>query len=349
MSERRGGGGGEAPSAEELLTQVDAVADQLYGLPPDEFSPARDEYIRQAREQHNQPLARELAKLRKPTLSAWLLNLLWRDQRPVMEQLFELAGELSQAQAEAAGPALRELTAQRRQLENALLRQAAALAEQAGVRVSDSVVREAQETLTAALAVPEVADELRKGRLVKPASYAGFGAAAPGAGAARQPTPTREPISLAAAQRARAERRTDDNGRGASVREPPAPAQDDESSGREAEQLRAEEEARREREAEEQRRAARRRLDDARAAADLAHAELARTSRVLAAAEQREADLRQQLETLRDQLRRVEAEVQAAEQAAADARSSRERAQAAEAETAQAETQAEEALNALRR
>ena len=77
MAERgRGRGASDDPiNDDDLHAQVDAVADVLYGLPPDEFSPARDQYVRQAREQRNQPLARELAKLRKPTQSAWLGNL----------------------------------------------------------------------------------------------------------------------------------------------------------------------------------------------------------------------------------------------------------------------------------
>jgi hypothetical protein len=85
MSERRARGGETtAAPLEDVQAQVDAVAEQLYGLPPDEFSSARDEYVRQAREQRNQALARELGKLRKPTQSAWLINLLWRNQREVI-------------------------------------------------------------------------------------------------------------------------------------------------------------------------------------------------------------------------------------------------------------------------
>src|ERR1051326_1973726 len=141
MAERRRRAGDSEPDQHDLQAQVDAVADVLYALSPDEFSPTRDEYIRQAREQRNQPLARELGKLRKPTQSAWLINQLWREQREVIEQLFELASELNRAQAEAAGPALRELTQQRRHLENALLQQAIGLARQKGVHVSDATAR----------------------------------------------------------------------------------------------------------------------------------------------------------------------------------------------------------------
>src|SRR5260370_26894591 len=99
----------------------------------------------------------------------------WRDAQGVMEQRFELSQVRGRAQSEASGPALRELTAQRRHIESALMQRAAALAKQAGATVTDSVAREAQETLTAALAQPEVAAEVRSGRLVKPAAYSGFG------------------------------------------------------------------------------------------------------------------------------------------------------------------------------
>jgi hypothetical protein len=321
-----------AADPDDLEAQVDAVADVLYGLTPDEFSGARDQFVKQAREQKNQPLARELGKLRKPTQSAWLVNQLWRDQREVIEQLFQLSSELSAAQAQASGSALRELTAQRRQLENALLQQAIGLARQKGVHVSDSVAREAQETLGAALALPEVADEVRRGHLVKPASYAGFGA--PSTAAPVRSTP-REPIDLAAIQRARAAQRT---------AVPPAgkPAVEQEDA---AERRAAEEAARRAREEEERRRAAERRLQDARAVVSSAEADLVRAERSLATADQRQHDLRQQLDTLREQVRRVEADVQAAESTAADAQEARDRAESALSEARQAVREAEAELH----
>jgi len=326
-----------AADPDELAAQVEAVADVLYGLTPDEFSDARDQFIKQARDQKNQPLARELARLRKPTQSAWLVNQLWRDQREVIEQLFQLSSELSQAQAQASGAALRELTAQRRQLENALLQQAVGLARQKGVHVSDSVAREAQETLGAALALPEVADEVRSGHLVKPATYAGFGTPST---AAPVKTAPREPIDLAAIQRARAARATE---RSAEAAAAPKETEDDAASRRAAEE--AARRAREEREEQERRRAAERRLQEARAVASSAEADLVRAERSLATADQRQHDLRQQLETLREQLRRVEADVQTAEAAAADAQGARDRAESALGEARQAVSEAEAELH----
>ena len=197
-------------TAADVERQVDEIADELYAVRPDAFAAARDEQVRKARAQGNTALAKELARLRRPTISAWLINMLWRDQREVLEQLFELADSLTRAQAEAAGDELRQLMTVRRQLELTLIRRAHTLADEAGVKVTDTVEREAQETLAAALAQPEVADEVRTGRLVKPASYAGFGSLAVGPRAVPA-KPAGEPkqaevVDLQAAQRARERR-----------------------------------------------------------------------------------------------------------------------------------------------
>jgi hypothetical protein len=331
MSERKPRASDPPSDPTDLESQVDAVADVLYGLSPEEFSSARDQFVKQARDQKNAALARELGKLRKPTQSAWLVNQLWREQHEVIEQLFELAGELSRAQAEASGPALRELTQQRRQLENALLQQAIGLARQKGVHVSDSTAREAQETLGAALALPEVADEVRTGRLVKPASYAGFGA--PSSAAPARPPTRREPIDLTAIQRARAAQRE-------------TPVSEPEVETDAAARRAAEQEERRRREEEERRHAAERRLEDARAAAAMADLDFERASHRLATAEQRQDDLRRQLQTLREQVQRVESDVSSAEQAAAEAQRAREQALAAQRQAREHVREAEQQLGA---
>ncbi len=214
-------------TAEDART-LDNIAGELYGLQPDAFAAARDEQVRTARADGRPSLARELSRLRRPTQSAWLINLLWRDQREVVQQFLQLGGELSRAQAESSGPDLHRLTALRRELEAALIRTARGLAHEAGANVSASMEREAQETLSAALARPEVADEVRTGRLVKPASYAGFGTLilsgssaparqdAPDAGEHGRPAPSRLPTSgdreARAAQRARERREEAERG-----------------------------------------------------------------------------------------------------------------------------------------
>jgi hypothetical protein len=294
----------DSPPA-DLDEQLARVADALYALKPDDFAAARDAEVRSARDAGQQPLAREIARLRKPTQSAWLVNLLWRDQHDVMEQLFELAYELSQAQADAAGPALRELTAQRRQIENSLVRRAVELGTQAGVRVSDSVAREAQETLSAALARPEVAEEVRSGRLVKPASYVGFGALPTTTPAADRPSPAL--IDLDAARQRRAAE-TQRPGTDESAKDQRA---DDQQAQREA--------AARERAEAERRQRLERAVATARAAAERAKNHLEDAAKAADEAHARVGDLRQQLDTLRAQLQRLESDVDSAEARATQA------------------------------
>jgi hypothetical protein len=339
--------------------ELDEIADALYALHPDAFAAERDERVREARAQGKAALARELARLRRPTMSAWLVNLLWRDQPGAVEQLLGIAGELARAQAQGSGQALRSLTAQRREVETALMKRAHALAEEAGVKVSQAMAREAQDTLGAAMARPDVAAEVRSGRLVKPATYAGFGdlvmvmPAAPGhaedggtgrpAGSGTGAAHTTAPRADAAAAPKTAP--TAD----AAGAHPTAPAADDgaapsEAPGRVAAAPRerasgaptpirptkADDRAARaaQREAE-RRQEAERRLQDARAALEAAVAALADEARAAESARRRHEELRAEVEELRERLRAREQERATAESAARIAATRRDRAERA--------------------
>ncbi len=318
----------------------DAIADELYGLRPDQFAAARDEQVKQARAAGQVALARELGRLRRPTQSAWLINLLWRDQHEVLEQLFELASELGEAYAGASREELQRVTAQQRQLEVALMRRARELGQQAGVAISADTEREAQETLTAALAQPAVADEVRRGRLTKPISYAGFGT--PGVpGAAAQPPSQGAPSTMEApsgaepvpidrvagrrrggatdqpaeaepgageAQRARAEREAKQRDAERQEAERRAEAERQEAERREAERR-----ARLERQ-----RQAEQRLASARVEADSAAAALAERRQAGDDAEQQRQSLRDRLAELQAQLRDVEQQLSRADQTVLD-------------------------------
>jgi hypothetical protein len=296
-----------APDADHAR-ELDQLADELYALRPDAFAAARDEQVRKARTEGRPPLARELGRLRRPTQSAWLINLLWRNQREVMEQLLQLGEDLSRAQAQASGPELHRLTALRRQLEAALVRGARTLAEKDGVTVSAAMEREAQETLAAALARPDVADEIRTGRLVKPATYAGFGTllpAMPPVAAPPNAAVDSEPRQLHASRVA-----------------PPA----DDREARAAERAR------------EQRQIAERAVHEARAALAVAAETLADHGREAdAALQHRQAvqhqvdQIQAQLRALQDQLREIQKQVTAAEQAAVAAAGRRDEAEKAHA------------------
>ncbi|MFF3917526.1 hypothetical protein ACFYZB_29315 [Streptomyces sp. NPDC001852] len=149
---------------------LDPVADELYGLRPEEFVAARDRRALEARKAGDQALAREIGALRRPSLAAWVGNLLVRRRPEEVQPLLDLGEELRRAHRELDGPQLRKLVRRQREVVGALGRQARRLAAEAGRPVGEGVQREVEETLHAVLAEPEAAREWAAGRLVKPLS-----------------------------------------------------------------------------------------------------------------------------------------------------------------------------------
>jgi hypothetical protein len=155
--------------------QLEAVADELYGLPATEFTAARDRRAASARHTGDRQLAGEIKKLRRPTASAWLTNQLVRERRDEVCSLLELGSSLRDAQANLAGDDLRRLSQQGQQSVAALGQEARQLAVDRGVRVADDTLREVEETLHAALADPAASAAVGAGHLTAAVHYAGFG------------------------------------------------------------------------------------------------------------------------------------------------------------------------------
>lgn len=151
------------------------IADELYGLDPNEFIAARDEHVAQARKAGDRDTAAAIGKLRKPTVAAWLVNLLARDRADELAALLDLGGALRTAQRRLSGSDLRKLSGQRRQAVGALEREAGRLAVAHGRRVSEAALREVGQTLNAALADPDIEERVRSGRLETSLEYSGFG------------------------------------------------------------------------------------------------------------------------------------------------------------------------------
>jgi hypothetical protein len=156
-------------------TGLDAVADELYGVPPDEFVGARDAAVAAARERGDRELAKAIGRLRRPTKAAWLANLLARHRAAQLDGLLGLAAGLADAQRTLDGTALRQLSSKRHQLVAAMAREAGRLAQEAGDPAAESVLRELQGILDAAMARPEIAEQVRSGRLTRTLTYTGFG------------------------------------------------------------------------------------------------------------------------------------------------------------------------------
>jgi hypothetical protein len=154
--------------------ELDDIVRELYVLPPTDFVTARNELVRQARAAGSREIAERLQHLRRPTRSAWLVNLLASDSS-AMQRLSALGRQLRDAQTGLAGAELRNLAEQRRYLIADLMERARTYADEAGVRVTPAVLSEVHATLQAALVDLAGAMTIRNGRLVRPLSHSGFG------------------------------------------------------------------------------------------------------------------------------------------------------------------------------
>ncbi|MBY8871489.1 hypothetical protein K7640_06470 [Micromonospora sp. PLK6-60] len=152
------------------------LVERLYAEPPDRFVTARDAAVAEARQAGDRTAAREIARLRRPTVAAWLVNLLALRRPELVADLVRLAESLRSAQRELRGPRLRELSAQRRAVVGALVAEVRALAADAGAPPAGKLpLGEVEATLNAALSDADVAEQVRSGRLLRAAHYAGFG------------------------------------------------------------------------------------------------------------------------------------------------------------------------------
>ena len=152
-----------------------SAAEELYSLSPGDFTAARDERAAAARAAGDRDLAEAIGGLRRPVVSAWLVNQLARGARDQVAELVALGESLRQAQQDLAGERVRELSAQRRTLVAGLVAEAKRIAARGGRPAGLQVEREVDATLQAALADSGAAAAVQAGCLASPLSYAGLG------------------------------------------------------------------------------------------------------------------------------------------------------------------------------
>jgi hypothetical protein len=144
------------------MPQWDDEIDGLYELEPGAFVAARNALARRIKADGDKARAAAVAKLPRPTVVAWALNQVARDDRARVDALIDAAERQASAQADlmAGGDAadLRAATSERRAAAGEIVRAAAALA---GPAHADAV----RTTLDAALADPDLVETLRSGTL----------------------------------------------------------------------------------------------------------------------------------------------------------------------------------------
>jgi hypothetical protein len=152
--------------------------DDLYGLPVEEFTKARDELAKELRQAGKKEAADEVKLLRKPPVSAWAVNQAVRRRPQDARALVKAGDDLRKAQrgvVSGRDPAqLREANSAHRRLVEELTDEARAALEERGAATAATVTRVAQ-TLRAASIDKEASKALTAGTLAEDVEQAGFG------------------------------------------------------------------------------------------------------------------------------------------------------------------------------
>ena len=157
------------------------IADELYGLPLADFTPARDA---KAKELKGTDLAGPVKALKKPTMAAWVVNMLVRHETEQVDQVLAVGRGAPRRGPVARWQGAGELTKQRRQLTAAVTTRARGVAGSLDTKVTQAVADQVESTLTAAMLDPDCARGLRSGLLVTHLTSTGLGESAAGAAVA---------------------------------------------------------------------------------------------------------------------------------------------------------------------
>lgn len=150
----------------------------LYGLPLEEFTSARDAFAKELRKAGKKEAADEVKSLRKPSVSAWAVNQAARRRPQDVKRLVRAGGELRKAQRGVVGggdpAALREATRGHRELVEELTDTAREILAERGA-VSPAIVTRVAQTLRGASIDKDASKALETGTLTEDVEQAGFG------------------------------------------------------------------------------------------------------------------------------------------------------------------------------
>ena len=151
--------------------------EDLYALPLEEFTPARDALAKELKSAGRKDEAAEVKRLRKPSLAAWALNRVGRDHPDVIARLREAGSDLRAAQEAALAGDAGGLRDAGRALAEEIDRVAALAAEElqaVGRPVSSAQQEKLVSTLRTAAIDDEAGEVLSRGVLVDELAPTGF-------------------------------------------------------------------------------------------------------------------------------------------------------------------------------
>ena len=165
------------PPGKLVDVNFESVSTELYGLAPNDFTAARNARASEARKAGDAALAASLKGLQKPTVGAWLANLLAQERAEDLERLITLGGELRRGQNRADGKLIRSVSKKKQEAVATLLSEARSMAKNRNQPVSETAAMDLEATLDAAFADHKAAESVRAGRLTTALHYSGLGLA----------------------------------------------------------------------------------------------------------------------------------------------------------------------------
>lgn len=148
--------------------------DDLYAAEPEEFVAARNALAKQLKAAGDKDTAAEVARLRRPPVSAWALNQVARSRPDEIEALMTAAADLAGALADPAGADLRAIQRAFRSAIEAVVRTTLDVVSSSGRNPSPGLQQAIQATLQAAAVDDGIALALRSGVLAEDEPAPGF-------------------------------------------------------------------------------------------------------------------------------------------------------------------------------
>jgi hypothetical protein len=205
------------PKPLAVVPDLEGELDALFGLPPAEFTAARNDLVKRLKAAGQADAGAEVGALRKPTVPVWAVNQLARDDPTGVGALLSAGEQLRSAQEAALGGAeegdlVRHATLAERDALRTLTQRARRLLADADMAAGASVLERVSSTLRAAAIDPAAGELVARGRLDEELDPAGFEAlagmkASPRRRQAASPKPKPKPKEPTVAERRRAERR----------------------------------------------------------------------------------------------------------------------------------------------
>src|SRR3712207_3858496 len=142
-----------APESEDVApVDLLTVADELYSLPPDQFTATRNDRAKAARREGDRDLAQQIGAFAKPSAAAWAMNMLARHRSDVIDQVADLGAALRKAQEDLDSKRLREQSRLRHDLLRAIAQEGEQLAEELGNPIGKPAVAEGRRAPVTSIA-----------------------------------------------------------------------------------------------------------------------------------------------------------------------------------------------------